>query len=154
MLPGMKISNCFMQSALNRISRLKAGYFLRLASCKLHEIFISVLYIADKAQAFSNKQFNFMDRRNITITVSRRTLKIAGVILFSVILIFSTLTYAYGQIGQVNVIATVSGWFKAEQVDNETVSLATNMNVWVNGRQFVVCKDPDQPVNTVLMPNF
>jgi hypothetical protein len=95
-----------------------------------------------------------MDRRTITITVSRRTLKIAGVIFFSIILIFGTLTYAYGQVSRVNVIATVSGWFKAEQVDNETVSLATNMNVWVNGRQFVVCRDPDQPVNMILVPSY
>lgn len=95
-----------------------------------------------------------MDRPDLTINISRRALKIAGVICVSLILTFGTLSYAYGQFDQVSVRASVAGWFKVKQFDNEKIGLVTNMDVWVNGRQFVVCASPDQPLNTALVPSY
>ena len=45
---------------------------------------------------------------------------------------------------QVKMIARVNGWYKVSEVDNENLSVSTNMNVWVNGREFVRLKDGSQ----------
>lgn len=95
-----------------------------------------------------------MNRPDLTITISRRALRFTGVICLSILLLLSSLTYAYGQASQIKVQATVAGWFKAERIDNENVGLATNMDVWVNGRQFMICTDPIQPVNISKTPSY
>ena len=79
----------------------------------------------------------------IIITLSRRKLRITGVVVVSLVLFFSTLAYAYGQ---VNMSATIAGWFETKQLDNENLSVTTNMNVFVNGRQYVRCTENDNLV--------
>lgn len=74
---------------------------------------------------------------HIIIKVSKRKIKIIGIILVSLIVLFTSLTYAYGKI---NMSAAVAGWFATEQIDNTNLSITTNMTVWVNGTQFVKCE--------------
>lgn len=78
-----------------------------------------------------------MKRNYFTIEISLRAIKITGVVIVSLFLVFGSLAYAYGK---VNMSATVAGWFNTKQIDNVNLSVSTNMKVWVNGRQFVQCE--------------
>jgi hypothetical protein len=42
---------------------------------------------------------------------------------------------------QVRMSATVPGWYDVIEIDNENLLLKTNMQVWVNGREFIRCGD-------------
>lgn len=95
-----------------------------------------------------------MNRSDFTITIRWRMLRLMGIIGLSIFLTFGCLAYAYGQAIQTTVGATVVGWFKTEQIDNSNLSLATNMNVWVNGRQFVICTSPAQPLSAAMTPEY
>lgn len=74
----------------------------------------------------------------IIIKASKRKIKIIGIILVSLIVLLTSLTYAYGKI---NMSAAVAGWFTTEQIDNTNLSITTNMTVWVNGTQFIKCEN-------------
>lgn len=79
----------------------------------------------------------------IIIAINRRKLRYFGILIISLFLIFGTIAYAYGQ---VNMSAAVAGWFQTKQIDNENLSVTTNMNVYVNGRQYVRCAENDNLV--------
>lgn len=46
--------------------------------------------------------------------------------------------------GQVKMTATVPGWYEIERLDNENLLIKSNMQVWVNGREFIRCDGCDQ----------
>jgi hypothetical protein len=56
----------------------------------------------------------------------------------------SVTTPAVAGTGQVTMTATVPGWYEIERLDNANLLLKTNMQVWVNGREFIRCDDCEQ----------
>ena len=53
--------------------------------------------------------------------------------------------------GQVRMTATVPGWYDVVELDNANLLIKTNMQVWVNGREFIRCDDCDQEINPDLV---
>ena len=96
-----------------------------------------------------------IERNYFTIEISWRAIKIAVVTLISILVIFGAITIARGSVGiSTKMSASVAGWFKTYRIDNENLSITTNMTVWVNGTQFVKCEGNKDLVNNELGLSF